>query len=231
MKRDHTQDPESVQPDDAEAEKFTNGPTEWTIPAEEDDDALLPASSSTALLMTDSNDNIVIDRTSLQIDRQPIHPSQMTDSLIHTTETVFSSKVNSGSYPSSRAHAPNNIRWLSADNEAFYQALRMFGTDFELVAEWVGGKTRRHIKNKFYREEKTNEDKLTWALKNRIPADVAELERRRGRKLRNLDEMDEWEVFRQEAAAIKALPRISESEGVTEDMGRGKTRETLLGEF
>jgi hypothetical protein len=155
----------------------------------------------------------------------------MTDALIHTTETFFSTKVNSATYPSSRTHAPNNIRWLPADNQAFYQALQMFGTDFELVAEWVGGKTRRHIKNKFYREEKTNEDKLTWALKNRIPADVGELERRRGCKLRRLDEMEEWDIFRQEAAAIKALPRISQSEGLADEKGKGKARETLLGDF
>jgi transcription factor TFIIIB component B'' len=233
LKRDQVQDPENAQQAEAEAEaeteELTNEPLELAIPAAEDDDTLLPASSSTALVMTDSNDNIIIDRSTLQIDRQPLHPSQMTDSLIHTTETIFSSKVNSGTYPSARTHAPHNIRWLPADNQAFYQALQMFGTDFELVAEWVGGKTRRHVKNKFYREEKTNGDKLTWALKNRIPADVKELERRRGRKLRKLDEMEEWDIFRQEAAAIKALPRISETEGLAD--GKGKARETLLGDF
>jgi transcription factor TFIIIB component B'' len=230
LQRDQTQDPADPAPQE-EAEEPTNGSLELTIPAvEEDDDALVPANFSTAMLMTDSNDNIIIDRSTLQIDRQPVHPSQLTDSLIHTTETIFSSKVNSGTYPSSRTHASSNIRWLPADNEAFYQALQMFGTDFDLVAEWVGGKTRRHVKNKFYREEKRNEDKLTWALKNRLPADVGELERRRGRKLRKLDEMEEWQVFRQEAEAIKALPRISESQGATEK-GKGKARETLLGDF
>jgi len=203
---------------------------------EEDDDALIPVTSATARVITDANGNIILDQSSLQIDRHAVHPTTLTESLIHTTETIFSSKVNSGTYPSSRAHAANNIRWLPADNDAFYQALQMFGTDFDLVAEWVGGSfTRRHVKNKFYREEKRNEDKLTWALKNRIAADVAELERRRGRKLRKLDEMEEWKVYRQESEAIKALPRISESQGAGQGTGtsegRGKGRETLLGDI
>jgi Myb DNA-binding like len=66
----------------------------------------------------------------------------------------------------------------------------MFETDFGMVATYLGnGKTRRHVKNKFDREEELNLDQLTLALKNKLAVDVARLEEKRGTKLRVLGEM------------------------------------------
>jgi transcription factor TFIIIB component B'' len=187
-----------------------------TVPAEEDDN-LLPVTTGTARVMTDAEGNIIIDQSSLQVDRHAIHPSTLTESLIHTTETIFSSKTNSATYASTRTHASNTIRWLPDDNERFYTALRMFGTDFTMVASYLGGgKNRRHIKNKFYREEKLNGDKLTWALKNRLEVDKAGLEERRGSALQPSDELrEELENIKNEAAMIMAMPRYSEVQGQT----------------
>jgi transcription factor TFIIIB component B'' len=183
----------------------------------EDDDALIPVTSGTAQMMTDSEGNIVLDRTSLRVDLHAVHPSTLTDSLIHTTETVFSSKTNSSTYPSTRRHASNTIRWLPADNERFYTALQMFGTDFGVVADYLGGgKTRRHVKNKFDREEKKDPGRLTWALKNRVEPDIPGLEEIRGRKMRGMDDLELRETLagiREEARLIMALPRLSESQG------------------
>ena len=39
--------------------------------------------------------------------------------------------------------------------------LRMFGTDFGMISTYLGGgKSSRHVKNKFDREEKVNPDKV-----------------------------------------------------------------------
>lgn len=180
-----------------------------------EDDTLAPTTHSTARVMTDAEGNIVLDQSSLQVDRHAVHPSTLTDTLVHTTESIFSSKTNSATYASTRMHASNTIRWLPDDNERFYLALRMFGTDFTMVASYLGGgKNRRHIKNKFYREEKLNSDKLTWALKNRLEVDKAGLEEKRGSALQPSDELrEELENIKNEAALIKAMPRFSEVQG------------------
>lgn len=196
---------------------LTAATTTEVIPSLEEDDSLLPVTSGTAQVMTDSEGNIILDRTSLRVDLHAVHPTTLADSLIHTTETVFSSKTNSSTYPSTRKHASNTIRWLPLDNERFYTALQMFGTDFAMVADYLGGgKTRRHVKNKFDREEKKDPDKLTWALKNRLEPDIAGLEEMRGGRIRRMDDVELKETLagiREEARAIMALPSLSQSQG------------------
>ena len=187
------------------------------IPSQEEDDSLLPVTSGTAQLMNDSEGNIILDRNSLRLDLHAVHPTTLTDSLIHTTETVFSSKTNSSTYPSTRKYASNAIRWLPSDNERFYTALQMFGTDFGMVADYLGGgKTRRHVKNKFDREEKRDPDKLTRALRDRIEPDIAGLEEIKGTRIRRMDDVELKETLagiKEEAKVIMALPSLSQSQG------------------
>lgn len=58
-----------------------------------------------------------------------------------------------------------NTRWDTELTDKFYQGLRMFGTDFELISSLFGGDwTRRQIKAKFVREERANIDKVKAAL-------------------------------------------------------------------
>jgi transcription factor TFIIIB component B'' len=185
---------------------------------DDDDDVLQPLMTGPRVV-TDADGQIIVDPASLQVDRHAIHPSTLTDSLEHTTEGIFSSKTNSSTYASTRTHASNTVRWFPTDNERFYTALRMFGTDFGMIAMFLGGgKSRRHIKNKFDKEEKKNADKLTWALKNRIAVDVDALEEQRGTKLSGMDQLkEELAGMRAEAAAIMALPRLSQSAKATVD--------------
>ena len=98
-----------------------------------------------------------------------------------------------------------------------------------MISTYLGdGKSRRHVKNKFDREEKLNPDKVTWALKNKLAVDIVGMEEKRGTKLRGLDEMrEELEGIKAEARAVMALPRISQQNG-NEDILR---KDTLLGEF
>ena len=85
------------------------------------------------------------------------------------------------------------------------------------MADYLGGgKTRRHVKNKFDREEKKDPDKLTWALRNRVEPDIAGLEEMRGRRIRRMDDVELKETLagiREEARAIMALPSLSQSQG------------------
>ena len=59
-------------------------------------------------------------------------------------------------------------KWNDELTEKFYQGLRTFGTDFELIAGLFGGDwTRRQIKTKFVREERANLSKVKRALAER----------------------------------------------------------------
>lgn len=226
LKREQQQRSESQDPPSIESAVPVELPTTTT---EEESDELLPVGAGAARVIADSDGNFRIDQSSLHVSRHAVHPSALTDSLVHTTETVFSSKTNSSTYASTRTHASNTIRWLPSDNERFYTALRMFGTDFGMISTYLGGgKSRRHIKNKFDREEKVNPDKVTWALKNKLAVDIVGMEEKRGTKLRGLEEMmEELEGIRAEARAVMALPRISQQNGD----GEASRRETLLGEL
>jgi transcription factor TFIIIB component B'' len=54
--------------------------------------------------------------------------------------------------------------WSSEQTDAFYEALRMFGTDFFIISKMFPGKTRRHIKLKFVREERSDPERVKSAL-------------------------------------------------------------------
>ena len=193
----------------------------------EEDDTLAPITSSTTRIITDAHGNVIVDQSSLQVDRHAIHPSTLSESLVHTTETVFSSKTNSATYASTRTHASNKVRWSPEDNERFYIGLSMFGTDFGLIATYVGGgKQRRHIKNKFDREEKTNGDKITLALRNRVEVNMTEMEERTGNKFKGLAEIqDELNGLKAEAEIVKALPPLSEMQEPTESQAPSRRQQ------
>lgn len=54
--------------------------------------------------------------------------------------------------------------WSEDETDKFYDALRMFGTDFFIISKMFAPKTRRMIKNKFNREEKLDPNRITRAL-------------------------------------------------------------------
>jgi len=54
--------------------------------------------------------------------------------------------------------------WSEEQTDAFYAALRMFGTDFFIISKMFPGKTRRHIKLKFVREEHNDPERVKAAL-------------------------------------------------------------------
>lgn len=54
--------------------------------------------------------------------------------------------------------------WSEDETDKFYDALRMFGTDFFIISKMFAPKTRRMIKNKFNREEKLDPDRINRAL-------------------------------------------------------------------
>ena len=65
-------------------------------------------------------------------------------------------------------------RWNDDQTDKFYDAIRMFGTDFMIISKMFPGRTRRHIKAKFVAEEKSDPDRIKAALiKETVPIDFS----------------------------------------------------------
>jgi transcription factor TFIIIB component B'' len=59
---------------------------------------------------------------------------------------------------------PATDRWSEADTARFYECLARFGTDFLVVSKMFKGRSRRHIKAKFAREERMFPERVAAAL-------------------------------------------------------------------
>lgn len=82
-----------------------------------------------------------------------------------TEEDDLTTRITSRSFMKNNKRFPNEFvlpgqgkRWNAESNEMFYQGLRSFGTDFQMIAHMFPGMTRRSIKTKFTREERENPD-------------------------------------------------------------------------
>lgn len=65
-------------------------------------------------------------------------------------------------------------RWSHEETEMFYtvfftQALQIFGTDFEMIANFMKNRSRNQIKSKYKKESRNNAARMDYALWNRIP--------------------------------------------------------------
>ena len=68
--------------------------------------------------------------------------------------------------------------WNEELTYKFYEGLRMFGTDFEMISKLFPGRSRRSIKLKFCKEEKSDYQRIKEALTGeRIPVDIDEFSR------------------------------------------------------
>lgn len=83
----------------------------------------------------------------------------------------ITSRVTSRSFMKNNKRFPNDFllpgqgkRWGIDDTELFYQGLRSFGTDFQMISRMFPGATRRSIKTKFTREERENPADVHKAL-------------------------------------------------------------------
>jgi len=66
--------------------------------------------------------------------------------------------------PAERNMSRANDRWTAEQTDAFYQGLRMIGTDFNLISQMVQGKNRRQVKAKYLREERLDPDRVRAAM-------------------------------------------------------------------
>jgi hypothetical protein len=92
----------------------------------------------------------------------PIHTLQVTASRAERTFAAgqVTEESGLGSTSSAYMHRSPSTAWSQADTDAFFEALRVHGTDFTLIAAQFPNRNRRQIKNKFKREEKEHSQVL-----------------------------------------------------------------------
>lgn len=121
------------------------------------------------------NGEIQLDQSSLQIDRHAHAQAERdADQLEVVDESEITRRVNSASW----LKREKTESWDEENTELFFNGLRMFGTDFEMISKMFPGRTRRAIKLKFTKEEKMDKNRIKdTLLRERLPVDMAMFEK------------------------------------------------------
>jgi transcription factor TFIIIB component B'' len=105
------------------------------------------------------NGEIVLDNTSLQVDRHADAAREAGD-LEDVVESSFTRKINQATY----GKRTKTETWDEEMTELFYRGLRMFGTDFMVISKLFPGRSRRQIKLKFNNEERRDPQRIKDTL-------------------------------------------------------------------
>jgi transcription factor TFIIIB component B'' len=122
--------------------------------------------------MTVRDGQIVLEEDSRLLDRHA-EIEQATDETVKELDVDdVTRRVNQSTV--GRQHGVKQKgHWNDEMTDLFYKGLRMFGTDFMMISKMFPGMSRRHIKLKYTREERTN---LTRVHKNLIAKEDVDIE-------------------------------------------------------
>lgn len=127
-----------------------------SISADVDDDAVVAPQ-----VRLDEDGNIVVDQASLVVTAAALGDSQRSG-RVTTVENVAQGKhITAGSF----AKREKGSKWSVDDTNRFFQAIRIFGTDFSTMQHWFHGRSRRQLKLKFKREERDHPDRVDAAMR------------------------------------------------------------------
>ena len=190
------------------------------------------------------NGQIQIDESSLEIDRHAAAALERdAEQLDAVDETDMTRKINSGTW----LKRDKSGGWNEMLTERFYDGLRMFGTDFEMISKMFPGRTRHKIKLKFCKEEKSNGHRIkATLLGEKLAVNLPELEKMAGTEFddpgeleNDLEEdrirlqeetaaekqaMDEAKRERQEQIAAEQAAAENDSSAKENPRGRGKRK-------
>lgn len=157
-------------------------PTAEEIPAETAEERLArlappkPAENVRDAIEYDiEGDRIVINEESLQVDRAAKGAAERGDVQFEgVEENDLTRRINQASW----GKRDKSGGWGETLTEQFYDGLRMFGTDFNMISKMFPGRTRRSVKLKFNKEEKQDPVRIERALKGeRVPIDMDEYQK------------------------------------------------------
>ncbi|PGH06639.1 transcription factor TFIIIB component b'' [Blastomyces parvus] len=114
------------------------------------------------------NGEIVVDATSLQIDRHA-NAARNEGDMEEVEENPLTKRINAASF-GKRTKVES---WDEELTDLFYRGLRMFGTDFMMISKMFPGRSRRQIKLKFSNEERRYPERIKETLMG--PREVVDL--------------------------------------------------------
>ncbi|KAF1933383.1 uncharacterized protein M421DRAFT_51535, partial [Didymella exigua CBS 183.55] len=171
-----------------------------------------------------------------------------------TEEDDLTTRITSRSFMKNNKRFPNDFvlpgqgkRWNPQSTDLFYQGLRSFGTDFQMIAHMFPGMTRRSIKTKFTREERENPDLVRDCLRGESTlashwgafleasqrqddsfADADRIKRDLGEEeARMREQIDQALADKAEREHQKKLAGVTEDRDGTEKDGRGKKKKRV----
>jgi transcription factor TFIIIB component B'' len=123
---------------------------------------------------------IVLDHRSLRVDLHA-RAREEAGELVEVEENDFTHHTTTATYLR-RSLKPQ--QWTDEETDLFYQALSAFGTDFDTICRMFKGKTRKHIKLKFNREERVNPQRINAALvgQKTVSIDMEQYQRATGQE-------------------------------------------------
>ncbi|KAJ1674965.1 hypothetical protein EV182_002207 [Spiromyces aspiralis] len=107
---------------------------------------------------------VVLDIESVMVSRMDMATTTEGEPRTLIDESNVVRYVNSMTYVKMKG---TRRRWTKEETDQFYQSLRKWGSDFEMIAKDCPGRTRSDVKTKFKREEKHHPDLVTDAILRR----------------------------------------------------------------
>ncbi|KAJ5109837.1 hypothetical protein N7532_002482 [Penicillium argentinense] len=120
---------------------------------------LEPKGPAAGPVMRIVNGEIVLDATSLEVDRHA-DAARNAGELEDVVENQLTRKVNQSTY----GKRSKTESWDDEMTDLFYRGLRMFGTDFGIISNLFPGRSRRQIKLKFNSEERKYPERIRDTL-------------------------------------------------------------------
>ena len=118
------------------------------------------------------NGEIVLIEDSTRIDRHALaNAEREAEAVVVVEENALTTRINSHY---NLKQTPKQ-RWTDEETEEFYNALRMFGTDFGIISKMFPTRSRRAVKLKYTHEERVNQARISETLHGeRIPVNIEE---------------------------------------------------------
>lgn len=128
----------------------------------------------------DASGEFVLDETEMEYDRQKEAEAEL--AAKGPLEVVIETDRDKFTNFASHSRKPRTDRWSPEETEQFYLGLRMFHTNFDLIARLLPNRTRTMVRNKYRAEDKNHPAKVTLHLssKMRLPYDLELLSRETG---------------------------------------------------
>ena len=110
------------------------------------------------------NGELVLDQESIQVNSHERNPIDE-ESMEVVEENMAFRRITSATHSKHK----RSERWDTEETDKFYNALSMFGTDFEIISKLFPGRNRQQLRKKYLNEERKDPQRITDALRTRVP--------------------------------------------------------------